>query len=146
MIRLPPRSTPLYSSAASDVYKRQAQVPINNVDAIIGWFKGNASTANDQQLSTIITMREVAVSYISNANDNIAQGNYAQARQKAQDAFAKGNESYTDALARQKQLMSGWSLPIPKINSTVGIIIAVVAVILIIVGVVIYRKRSQWDE
>jgi len=123
-----------------------AQVPINNVDAIIGWFKGNASTANDQQLSTIITMREVAVSYISNANDNIAQGNYAQARQKAQDAFAKGNESYTDALARQKQLMSGWSLPIPKINSTVGIIIAVVAVILIIVGVVIYRKRSQWDE
>src|SRR5660397_73494 len=26
MIRRPPRSTPLYSSAASDVYKRQAQV------------------------------------------------------------------------------------------------------------------------
>ena len=26
MIRLPPRSTPLYSSAASDVYKRQAYV------------------------------------------------------------------------------------------------------------------------
>ena len=123
-----------------------AQVPINNVDSIIGWFKGNSSTANDQQLSTIITKREVAVSYISNANDNIAGGNYAQARQKAQDAFSKGNESYTEALERQKQLMSGFSLPIPKINSTVGIIIGVVAVILIIVGVVIYRKRSQWDE
>ena len=27
MIRRPPRSTPLYSSAASDVYKRQAQAP-----------------------------------------------------------------------------------------------------------------------
>src|SRR5450759_4394384 len=26
MIRLPPRSTPLYSSAASDVYKRQSQL------------------------------------------------------------------------------------------------------------------------
>jgi hypothetical protein len=123
-----------------------AQVPINNVDAIIGWFKGNSSTANDQQLSTIITKREVAVSYISNANDNIAQGNYVLARQKAQEAFSKGNESYTDALARQKQLMSGWLPSLPKINSTVGIIIAVVAVILIIVGVVIYRKRSQWDE
>jgi len=123
-----------------------AQVPINNVDAIIGWFKGNSSTANDQQLSTIVTKREVAVSYISNANDNIAQGNYAQARQKAQEAFAKGNESYTDALARQKQLMSGWFPSLPKINSTVGIIIGVVVVILIIVGVVIYRKRSQWDE
>src|SRR5660398_295541 len=27
MIRRPPRSTPLYSSAASDVYKRQVQIP-----------------------------------------------------------------------------------------------------------------------
>jgi hypothetical protein len=123
-----------------------AQVPINNVDVIIAWFKGNTSTENDQQLPTIITKREVAVSYISNANDNIAGGNFAQARQKAQDAFLKGNESYTEALARQKQLMSGWIPSLPKINSTVGIIIAIVAVILVVVGVIIYRKRSQWDE
>jgi hypothetical protein len=123
-----------------------AQVPINNVDAIIAWFKGNTSTANDQQLPTIITKREVAVSYISNANDNIAEGNYAQARQKAQDAFLKGNESYTEALARQKQLLSGWSILFPKINSTVLIIIGIVAVILVVVGVIIYRKRTQWDE
>ena len=123
-----------------------AQVPINNVDAIIAWFKGNSSTANDQQLPAIITKREVSVSYISNANDNIAEGNFVQARQKAQDAFLKANESYTEALARQKQLMSGWSLPIPKINSTVGIIIIIVAVILVVVGVIIYRKRSRWDE
>jgi len=123
-----------------------AQVPINNVDAIIAWFKGNTSTANDQQLPTIITKREVAVSYVSNANDNIAEGSYAQARQKAQDAFLKGNESYTEALARQKQLMSGWSLPIPKLNSTMFIIIGIVAVILVVVGVIVYRKRSRWDE
>ena len=123
-----------------------AQVPINNVDTIIGWFKGNASTANDQQLSTIITKREVAVSYISNANDNIAEGNYAQARQKAQDAFSKGNESYTEALARQKELSSGFSLPFPKIGGSIWYVIGGIAVILIVVGVLIYRKRSQWDE
>ena len=28
MIRRPPRSTPLYSSAASDVYKRQVKIPV----------------------------------------------------------------------------------------------------------------------
>jgi hypothetical protein len=123
-----------------------AQVPINNVDTIIAWFKGNASTANDQQLPTIITKREVAVSYISNANDNIAQGNYAQARQKAQDAFAKGNESYTEALSRQKEISSGFSLPFPKIGGSIWYVIAIIAVILIVVGVIIYRKRSQWDE
>ena len=80
-----------------------AQVPINNVDAIIAWFKGNSSTANDQQLPTIITKREVAVSYVSNANDHIVEGNFPLARQKAQDAFLKANESYTEALARQKR-------------------------------------------
>jgi hypothetical protein len=123
-----------------------AQIPINNVDAIITWFKGNSSTANDQQLPTIITKREVAVSYVSTANDDIASGSYAQARQKAQDAFLKANESYTEALARQKELSSGWSLPIPKINSTLIIILGVVAVILVVVGVIIYRRRSRWDE
>jgi hypothetical protein len=123
-----------------------AQVPITNVDAIIAWFKGNSSTANDQQLPTIITKREVAVSYVSTANDDIASGSYAQARQKAQDAFLKANESYTEALARQKELSSGFSLPIPKINSTMFIILGVVAVILVVVGVIIYRKRSRWDE
>jgi hypothetical protein len=123
-----------------------AQVPITNVDAIITWFKGNSSTANDQQLPTIITKREVAVSYVSTANDDIASGSYAQARQKAQDAFLKANESYTEALARQKELSSGFSLPIPKINSTLIIILGVVAVILVVVGVIIYRKRSRWDE
>jgi hypothetical protein len=123
-----------------------AQVPITNVDAIIAWFKGNSSTANDQQLPTIITKREVAVSYVSNANDHIAEGNFVLARQKAQDAFLKANESYTEALARQKELSSGFSLPIPKINSTMFIILGVVAVILVVVGVIIYRKRSRWDE
>jgi len=80
-----------------------AQATINNVDRIIAWFKSSPSTANDPQLPSIITKREVAVSYISNANANIVVGKYAQARQKAQDAFAKGNESCTEALARQKE-------------------------------------------
>jgi hypothetical protein len=127
-----------------------ANVPINNVDNVIQWFKGNASTANDAQLQTIITKREVAVSYLSTANDEISNGNYAQARAKAQEAYNKGNESYTDALARQKVLLSGWwpSLPgLPNFGKIPIIpIIAVVVVILGIVGVVIYRKRSHWDE
>lgn len=124
----------------------EALVPINNVDAIIAWFKGNSSTANDQQLSTIITKREVAVGYLSSANDNIAGGNYAQARQKAQDAFLKANESYTEAIERQKQLSSGLNIPLPKIGGSFWIVIGIAAVILIVVGVIIYRKRSRWDE
>jgi hypothetical protein len=121
-----------------------AQLPINNVDTIIAWFKGNQSTANDQQLPAIVAKREVAVSYISTANDQIASGEYPQARSKAQEAFSKGNESYTDALARQKALMSGIT---GFFKSGIVVIIAcVVIVVLVAVGVIIYRKRSRWDE
>ncbi len=86
------------------------------------------------------------MSYISNANDHIAEGEFGLARQKAQDAFLKANESYTEALTRQKEVSSGWIPSIPKINSTMFIILGVVAVILVVVGVIIYRKRSRWDE
>jgi hypothetical protein len=127
-----------------------AQIPITNVDNIIAWFKGNASTTNDQQLPAIITKREVAVSYISTANDEISSGNYEQARAKAQEAFNKGNESYTDALKRQKEIESGifgW-LKLPNIRLPGGIflIVGIVVVVLAVVGYVIYRKRSHWDE
>jgi hypothetical protein len=125
-----------------------AQVPITNVDEVINWFKTNASTRDDVQLPAIVAKREVAVSYISTANDDISNGNYAEARSKAQEAFDKGNESYTDALARKQVLLSGWQLPgLPNFGKIPIIpIVAVVVVILVVVGVVIYRKRSRWDE
>ena len=125
-----------------------AKLPINNVDGVIAWFKGNKTTAEDTQLSAIVAKREVAVGYISTATDQIASGEYSQARSKAQEAFTKGNESYTDALARQKQLMSGWSFSLPQIPIPGGIfiVIGVIVVILVAVGIVIYRKRSRWDE
>ena len=121
-----------------------AQVPITNVDAIIGWFKGNSSTANDNQLPAIVAKREVAVSYLSNALDDIANGKYSQARVKAQDAYLKANESYTEALARQEKLSSGFSLP--NIGGSLFIIVGIIAVVLVVVGIIIYRKRTQWDE
>ena len=126
-----------------------AQGPIDKTDAIIAWFKGNQSTSSDAQLPAIVAKRESAVSYISNANDAITSGNYEQARTKAAEAFSKGNESYTDALARQKTLMSGFQLPsLPNIKVPGGIflIIGVIVVVLVVVGVIIYRKRSRWDE
>lgn len=125
-----------------------AQIPINNVDNVIQWFKANRSTSEDAQLPAIIAKREVAVSYLSAANDEISNGDYAQARVKAQDAFNKGNESYTDALARKKIVESGWfQLPsLPKLPGGIFLIVGIIVVVLAVVGYVIYRKRSHWDE
>lgn len=121
-----------------------AQTPIANVDRVIAWFKGNSSTANNAELPPIIAKREIAVSYISAANDQIASGQFTLARSKAAEAFAKGNESYTEALALQKKVSGGFVFP--KIPGIVPIIIVVILVVLVVVGVIIYRKRSQWDE
>jgi len=125
-----------------------ANIPINNVDNVIQWFKTNKSTSDDVQLPAIIAKREVAVSYLSTANDEISNGNYAQARVKAQDAFNKGNESYTDALARKKVVESGWfQLPsLPKVPGGIFLIVGIIVVVLAVVGYVVYRKRSRWDE
>jgi hypothetical protein len=126
-----------------------AQVPITNVDQVINFIKPNISST-DSRLSPIISKREVAAGYISTANDEIFAGNYERARGKAQEAFTKGNESYTDALDLKKQISEGFN-PLGAIgkffgSGTLFIIIGVVAVVLIVVGVIIYRKRTRWDE
>jgi hypothetical protein len=128
-----------------------SQTPITNVDGVIAWFKGNKSTADLPELSPIIAKREIAVSYISTANDEIAGGNYAQARSKAAEAFAKGNESYTDILNLQYKVTHGGFDIVGAIGGILKsgiliIVVAVVAIVLIAVGVIIYRKRSRWDE
>jgi hypothetical protein len=81
-----------------------AKVPVQNAERVIGWFTGNASTKDDPQLPAILTKREVALSYLVTAEEELAGGNYSQAREKAEDAFNKGNESYTDALQRSGEI------------------------------------------
>jgi hypothetical protein len=132
----------------------QAQVPVTNADTVIAWFKGNTSTADDTQLSSIVTEREIAVSYISQANNFITAGNYDQARSEAAQAFTEGNQSYTDALARQYTIIHGTNIlgtitgAISGIfkSSVLVIVVGIVVVVLIAVGIIIYRKRSSWDE
>jgi hypothetical protein len=126
-----------------------AQAAITNVDQIINYIKPNISST-DSRLSPIISKREVAAGFISTANDEIFAGNYEHARNKAQEAYTKGNESYTDALDLKKQISEGFN-PLGAIGKLFGsgtlvIIIGVVAVVLVVVGVIIYRKRSRWDE
>lgn len=127
---------------------QNAEIPIANVDKEIAWFKGNKSTADLAELAPIISKRESALTFISAARDQIDDEKYSQARSKAAEAFAKGNESYTDAIAlRKKQSTGGWfNITLPKIPSFLPIVIVIVVIVLIVVGVIIYRKRSRWDE
>jgi hypothetical protein len=124
-----------------------AAIPLANADAEIAWLKPNATSSDAKSsLSEITTKREIAAGYISTANDEVYSGNYDYARQKAEEAFTKANETYTDALALRKQLGTGW-FPSIKLPGGSALIIGIVIIVVVVaVGYVIYRKRTQWDE
>jgi hypothetical protein len=94
----------LLEKAWTDKEIADAQERVNKTDAIIGWFKGNRSTADDPTLNSIIVKRDIAVNDLSAANEDIANGNFAQARSKAQDAYLKANESYNNASSAREAL------------------------------------------
>ncbi len=128
-----------------------AQVPLANVDQLISFIKPNATSGDYKtQLSEITTKREISAGFVSTASDEIFAGNYEHAREKAAEAYSKANESYNDALDLKKQMTEGFN-PIGAIGKLFGsgtlvLIVGVIAVVLIVVGVIIYRKRSRWDE
>ncbi len=138
----------LLSKAWADKDVADAQVKITNTDELITWLKPNATSGDPKsQLTEITTKREIAAGLITTANDEIFAGNYDRAREKAAEALTKGNETYNDALALKKQLSQGFGFSLPKLPGGSFIIIAVVVVVILgVVGYVIYRKRTQWDE
>jgi hypothetical protein len=126
-----------------------AQSPLSKVDDLITYFKVNRSMSNDPRISPIIATKESASQYLSSANDLFNQGNYDQARIKASQAFDKGNQSYTDALAL-KQAIGEASNPLDVVTKPLGAnwkyILIGVGVILVIAGIIYWRSRSGWDE
>jgi hypothetical protein len=130
-----------------------AQVPITRVDGVIAWFKGNRSTADDPQLPAIITKREIAVSYLETAWDDINKGNFEQARAKAKDAYNKGNESYNEACAQSRISGCGNNRP-PKPDPPImwrlspfggTIIVLFIAGILCVAGFFWWKRRKRWS-
>ena len=83
----------------------------------------------------------------------MTNGNYASARSKAEQAYTEGNQSYNDALTFKAAVEATWN-PFASLGSVGSvfsssiliIVVGVIVVVLIIVGIIIYRKRSRWDE
>ena len=119
-----------------------ARERVDRADNVIAWFKGNQSTSNDAQLPAIVDKREVAASYISQAEDAIYEGNYTVARVRAQKAYLKANESYNDALNRStvESCYGFCSFPGSSIITVIWAIILLIA--MFIVGIIWWRKKN----
>ncbi len=118
------------------------QIPLGQADQIISWYKGNMSTANDKKLPAIITKRDQAAATLSAANDEIANGDYAQARSKAAEAYQVANESFNEALTRKNSLSVCWGCS-PFISITQFVIpgAGIGAIVLVIIGIIWWKRR-----
>ena len=114
---------------------------IESLDGNINYFVENRSMGGDPRVVSIVTKRESAVQFYSQAKDGLNAKNYPLARSKADEGLKKANEALRDAEALRDEIGEGFSL-----GSLLPIVGIGVVIILVIAGVVIYRKRTRWDE
>ncbi|MCT8338264.1 hypothetical protein FKB36_12400 [Methanoculleus sp. Afa-1] len=115
---------------------------IESLDGMITYFVENRSMGADPQVVAIMTKRESAVQFYSQSQDNLNGKNYPLARSKATDGLNKANEALTDATALKERIGEGFN-----IGGNLLLYIGIgVVIVLIVAGVVIYRKKTGWDE
>ncbi|HVP95284.1 MAG TPA: hypothetical protein VMS89_08965 [Methanoregulaceae archaeon] len=137
-----------------------AQKPIDQTDDLITYFKVNRSMSKDPRLTPVIDARDRAADLISEANDLLSRAktadDFSNVRDKALQASDKGQEAYNDALALRKDI--GEANPMDSVTKIFGgvgsgiagaliyIVIIVVIGVLVVVGIILLKRRKDWDE
>ncbi len=125
----------------------EAKAMLGSVDGLLTEFTVNDSIKEtDPRLVPIINKRDLAAQAISNANDLFNSGSYASSQGKANDGLAYANQAWNLSLGLKTELGQGFQLPgLPNFSALLPIF-AVIIVVLVVVGVIIYRRKMQWDE
>lgn len=115
---------------------------LESLDGLITYFVENRSMGGDPQVVSIVTKRESAVQFYTQAKDNLNANNYPLARSKAADGAAKANEALGEATALREKIGEGFNFG-GNLLLYVGI---GVVVVLVVAGIVLYRRKTGWDE
>ncbi|HUU75605.1 MAG TPA: hypothetical protein VMW63_05900 [Methanoregulaceae archaeon] len=125
-----------------------ANVPVEQTDELITYFKVNKSMDADPRLAPIITKREIAAGLVVDARDLASEEKYNDAIQKAGEAYEKANEALNDAIALKENVDSN---PLSGLGGMISgalvpIVIIIVVVVLAVAGFLFFRGRRRWDE
>ena len=125
----------------------KAEVMIGSVDGLLTEFKVNLSIKDsDPRLVPIVNKYDLAARALSEARNKFDSKSYTAVRTDAGQSLTYATDAWNLSLDLKTELGKGFSLPgLPDLGAFLPIFI-VVAVVLIIVGVIIYRKKTQWDE
>jgi hypothetical protein len=114
--------------ASAEKEVADAQELITKPDAIIAQFPIGGRPSDLQNSAGFLAMisnREIAVQYLSTANDQIAAGNYSAAHESIGIALALGNQSYASGLEYQKlKFQPTPVVPLSPVCSVFALVIA----------------------
>ena len=136
-------ATALLDKAWAEKAVADTGATIESLDGMITYFVENRSMSSDPQVVAIMTKRESAVQFYSQAQDNLNAKNYPLARSKATDGLNKANEALTDANNLKEKIGEGFNFGGGNLLLYIGVGIVLV---LVVAGVVLYRKKTGWDE
>jgi hypothetical protein len=139
----PASLVPLSDKELAEKTIANTEEKIQQVNKIIEWFRGNTSTSNDNQLAAIVAKREFGVTYLSNAKDDYANGDYPAARNSSEIAYAKVNESYHDALERQRTIHGGNGSPPPVSFDYILFSVLLIGLIPLLLTAVLYSLMQK---
>jgi len=141
------------SSVQAELDRATSQ--IKNVDEMLAFFKSNSDLANDPRVAAITVKRESAQQSLTSASDSMSDGNYNQARIRANESATKALEAYNDSVslrshyAGSQNATNGTSNASATTGGGAGVLpyIVVIAVVAVIgIGAVLYQRRNRWDE
>ncbi|MDD4126369.1 MAG: hypothetical protein PHV39_01610 [Methanomicrobium sp.] len=121
----------------------EAQATIDSISFYITDFKVNRSLTNDARVINIETKVESAQSSLNSAKALMNDKNYPQAYTLAETANTKAAEALTSAETLYAEVSKGI---IPDVGGAGIFLIIGIIVVVAIVGIVIYRKKTSWDE
>ena len=125
----------------------QAKTMLSSVDGLITEFTVNDSLkTSDSRLVAIINKRDLAAQSISSASDLFNAGTYSSARSTANQGLDLANQAWNLSLNLKTEVGQGFQFPgLPNLGALLPFLVVIVVVV-IIAGVIIYRKKTHWDE
>jgi hypothetical protein len=126
---------------------QQADDMITSVNGLVTEFKVNDSLKDsDPRLVPIINKFDLAARSLSDARNFYNQKQYTSVRTDAAQSLGYANEAWNLSLSLKTEMGKGFALPgLPNLGAFLPILLVAV-VILVIAGVIIYRRKMHWDE
>ena len=122
-----------------------AKEAIDRTDEWITYFKTEKDMETDPRLAPIITKREFAAEYTSNAQELFSQNKYSEAKSKATEANNKATEVFEETQKLNDEVNKTPLSSGPDVSSITGSLIFIVLAILLIgvgVGIFLFMKNK----